>query len=159
MTRKAATFWPIALLVLAVDVLSKRAVVAHLSPWGPPVRVIGDAVRLALAYNTGAAFSMTLGSASRWGFTALALVALLVLGVTYRAARANDVRQAAAIGLIVGGALGNLLDRLRSSAGVVDFIDVGIGAHRFWTFNVADAGVTVGAIALAVLALRGDSRR
>ena len=54
------------------------------------------------------------------------------------------------MGLARGGAAGNLIDRIRSPRGVVDFIDIGIGAVRFWTFNVADAGITVGAILLAL---------
>ncbi|MCH8934427.1 MAG: signal peptidase II, partial [Gemmatimonadetes bacterium] len=53
------------------------------------------------------------------------------------------------LGLVCGGAVGNLIDRIRSSRGVVDFIDVGIGVHRWPTFNIADSAVTVGAIALA----------
>jgi len=56
--------------------------------------------------------------------------------------------QPIALALIAAGALGNLLDRLRSARGVVDFIDVGIGDTRFWTFNVADSGVTMGALLL-----------
>ena len=60
----------------------------------------------------------------------------------------------AALGLIIGGALGNLTDRLRSPRGVVDFIDMGLGDYRFWTFNVADVGVTAGAALLLYLLLR-----
>ena len=59
--------------------------------------------------------------------------------------------------LIVGGALGNLADRVRSADGVVDFIDAGAGSMRFWIFNVADMGVTVGAVLLALLYLRRAS--
>ena len=60
----------------------------------------------------------------------------------------------AALGLITGGAVGNLADRLRSPRGVVDFIDMGLGDYRFWTFNVADVGVTVGAALLLYILLR-----
>jgi signal peptidase II len=56
------------------------------------------------------------------------------------------------VALVAGGALGNLVDRVRSSAGVVDFIDVGVADVRFWTFNVADVGISIGAI-LLMLAL------
>ena len=66
---------------------------------------------------------------------------------------AGDRLAAAGLALIASGALGNLLDRLRSPRGVVDFIDVGIGDLRFWTFNVADVGITCGAV-LLVLALQ-----
>jgi signal peptidase II len=63
-----------------------------------------------------------------------------------------------ALGLVCGGALGNLVDRLRWTNGVVDFIDVGIGVHRFWVFNVADSAVSVGAV-LLVLVLWAEERR
>ncbi len=51
--------------------------------------------------------------------------------------------------MVCGGAVGNLIDRVRSADGVVDFIDVGIGVHRWPTFNIADSAVTVGAVGLA----------
>lgn len=118
-----------------------------------PRRIIGDAVRFTLAYNPGAAFSMSLGAYSRFIFGGFALVALVVLWRLYqmtgRGARAGDRLRVFALGLAWGGAAGNLLDRFRSPRGVVDFIDVGTATWRFWTFNVADSAVTVGAIALA----------
>ncbi len=160
MTRKAASFWPVLVGVVAVDYVTKRIAVARLEPQGIPHDVIGQLVRFTLAFNPGAAFSMSLGGASRWGFTLLALLALLLLAQVYRAASDNDVPQAIAIGLIAGGAIGNLTDRLRSSQGVVDFIDVGVGHVRFWTFNVADMGVTCGAVLLAlVLWKRGEKEK
>lgn len=55
-----------------------------------------------------------------------------------------------------GGAIGNIFDRIRFRAGVVDFIDVGLGNHRFWIFNVADAGITIGALVLAFTLLRAE---
>ena len=71
-------------------------------------------------------------------------------------APADRVR-AAALALVAGGAAGNLLDRLRTSRGVVDFIDVGIGAHRFYVFNLADVGVTTGAVLLALALWRSPA--
>ena len=64
-----------------------------------------------------------------------------------------------ALGLVTGGAVGNLIDRIRSHQGVVDFLDVGIGALRWPTFNVADIGVSCGAIALALSLWREDVRK
>ncbi|NCW45716.1 MAG: hypothetical protein EBV77_09695, partial [Gemmatimonadaceae bacterium] len=58
--------------------------------------------------------------------------------------------------VIVGGAIGNLLDRIRLREGVVDFIDIGIGTTRFWTFNVADTAVTIGAVCLVLALWRED---
>ena len=110
-------------------------------------------VRFTLAYNPGAAFSMSLGEYSRFIFGAFAVVALVVLWRLYRmtgrGVRAGDQLRVIALGLAFGGAAGNLIDRLRSPLGVVDFIDIGFGDVRFWTFNIADSAVTVGALALA----------
>ena len=88
--------------------------------------------------------SFSLGPSSRWWFVLLSIGTLFVLAYMYRQTPREDRLQIASIALICGGAVGNLLDRLRSARGVVDFIDIGIGAHRFWTFNFADVGVTLG---------------
>ncbi len=93
------------------------------------------------------------------------MIAVLILLVRmYWLAPPRARWTAAALALAFGGAVGNLLDRFRYSRGVVDFIDVGVGSHRFWVFNVADAGISVGAIALGVILMleerkgRGFSR-
>jgi len=75
----------------------------------------------------------------------------------YRRTPPDARLRAAALALVAGGALGNLLDRLRSPLGVIDFIDVGIGDSRFWIFNVADIGVTVGALLLALVLWREEN--
>ena len=125
-----------------------------------PHRIVGDVVRFTLAYNPGAAFSMSLGVYSRVIFGGFALVALVVLWRLYRmtgtGGRAGDTTRILALGLAWGGAAGNLIDRFRSPLGVVDFIDIGYGAVRFWTFNVADSAVTVGALVLAWSLSRED---
>lgn len=124
-----------------------------LTPRYVPHRIIGDVVRFTLAYNPGAAFSMSLGQYSRYIFGGFAIVALIVLWRLYRmtgsGSRAGDGMRIVALGLAWGGAAGNLIDRFRSPLGVVDFIDIGFRDIRFWTFNVADSAVTVGALALA----------
>jgi signal peptidase II len=129
-------------------VLAERLLVRNV-----PHEVLGEVVRFTLAYNPGAAFSMSLGTYSRWIFGGFALVALVVLWRLYRmtgaGARAGDRMRVLALGLAFGGAAGNLVDRVRSPLGVVDFIDIGFGDVRFWTFNVADSAVTVGALVLA----------
>jgi signal peptidase II len=150
MTRKARWFWPLAIALLVADCASKRAVETHL-PVGQPRPVVGEVVRLTLSYNQDAAMGLTLGGSgekSRYLLAALSLAALVVLGVLYRETGYDDRRRAVGVALVVGGAIGNLLDRLRSVAGVVDFIDVGIADVRFWTFNLADVGITVGAVLL-----------
>jgi signal peptidase II len=91
-----------------------------------------------------------LGDRDRWILVALSSLAILVLLALYRRAHSHDTKLVTAVALVAGGALGNLLDRVLSPQGVVDFIDVGIGNARFWTFNVADVGISTGAILLAV---------
>jgi signal peptidase II len=124
-----------------------------------PHEFLGELVRLTLAYNPGAAMSISLGAHSRLGFSMLALGALAILGQMYRQTSAGDRLAAAGLALIASGALGNLLDRLRSPRGVVDFIDVGVGDLRFWTFNVADVGITCGAVLLVLAFQRGATSK
>lgn len=152
---KTTAFWTALGAVLATDVVTKRAAEHALSPHVPHA-VAGDAIRLTLTYNTGAAMNSSLGDFSRIGFSLIAVVMVVVLYRMYRAASATDTWQALALGLVCGGAVGNLADRVRSARGVVDFIDVGTADWRFWTFNVADAGVTAGAALLAVILFRRD---
>ena len=147
--------------MIVADVVSKVLAERLLAPRYVPHQIIGDVVRFTLAYNPGAAFSMSLGAYSRQTFGALAVIALVVLYRLYRmtgaAGRAGDMTRIVALGLAWGGAAGNLIDRFRSPLGVVDFIDIGVGSVRFWTFNVADSAVTVGALVLAWSLSREDS--
>lgn len=141
-------FWTTALVVVVADAVTKAMAVSALA-MGIPRQLAGPVVRFSLVYNPGAAFGINFGGASRWVFLALTLGALAILVRLYRATRPGDVSRTLAIGLVAGGAVGNLVDRIRSSAGVVDFIDIGIGFHRWPTFNVADMAVTTGAFLLA----------
>lgn len=155
--RRVLLFAFTALLVLALDVVSKVLVVADLPIQHIPVRILGGAVYLDQTRNSGAAFS--LGT----GFTIiLTVVALVVVAVLVRAARRlHSIGWALALGLILGGAVGNLTDRLfrAPSVGrghVVDWISLfgADGAH--WPiFNLADSGIVCGAILAAVLAVLG----
>ena len=158
MSRKAALFWPLALLLVLADCTTKRLAVERLTPHLPH-DVLGEWVRLTLAYNPGAAFSLQVGPYSRWIFAALTLGILALLAQLYRRAPARDTVRVVALALICGGAVGNLLDRLRSPRGIVDFIDLGVGTLRFWTFNVADVGVSLGTALLALVLWREEKRR
>ena len=146
---KSKWFWAIVSSVVVLDFITKQIAVARLSRI--PLNVVGDWLRLRLVYNPGAAFGVHVGSYSRWVFMLLAIVALGVLGaMVVKTARTERFRLTA-LALVCGGAIGNLIDRVRSSRGVVDFIDVYIGPVHWPTFNVADMAVTCGAIALAVV--------
>lgn len=146
------------MFVVLLDLSTKLMAVEYLAPRHIPHRIVGDLVRFTLAYNPGAAFGMHLGPASRWIFATLAVVISTVLIRT--TADLTRVSRLAAWGvpIVVGGAIGNLIDRIRVREGVVDFIDVGLGSVRFWTFNVADTAVTIGAACL-VLALWEQEKR
>ncbi len=132
MTSRIGTFLLCAAAVLGLDQLTKAFASAHLVP-GEPVPVLGNFLRLTLVHNTGAAFGLFPGS--RLPFILVSVLAIAV--VLY-----------VLLGWILGGALGNLLDRIRWGR-VVDFIDVGIGTVRWPVFNVADSAVTLGVILLA----------
>ena len=151
-------FWAAALLVVVLDVLTKLVAEATLL-LTPGVPVIGEWVQLRLVYNRGAAFGLHVGPYSRWVFFAVAVLAVLVLNrMSLHTSQGDRFRQLA-LGLVAGGATGNLVDRVRSSRGVVDFLDVGIGSLRWPTFNVADIAVSCGGIALAIALWREDHRR
>jgi signal peptidase II len=160
MPQRANRFWTIFLSVVLVDVATKRFAVTALVPYVPR-NIIDDILRFTLAFNSGGAMSLSLGPSSRWWFTLLSLATLVVLAYMYRQTSPVDKIQIASLALICGGAVGNLVDRIRSPRGVVDFIDVGIGAHRFWTFNIADMAVTFGTAMLTWMLLTrasGDER-
>ena len=157
--KNGGVFWSAAVGVIILDVVTKALAVANLQPQHMPHAVLGEIVRFTLAYNPGAAFSMSLGEYSRVAFGAFAVIALVILWRLYRASTLGDLMRVLALGLASGGAAGNLIDRLRpGSKGVVDFIDIGVGDIRFWTFNVADSAVTVGALMLAWVLWREDRR-
>jgi signal peptidase II len=147
-----------AAIIVVLDAITKYLAERALGG-GAVVRVIGDWVRLHLVHNRGAAFGLHLGEYSRWIFLAIAIVAVVVLYRMSREAAPGDRFRQLALGLVAGGAAGNLIDRIRSSRGVVDFLDVGIGTLRWPTFNVADIAVSCGAIALALSLWREDARR
>jgi signal peptidase II len=149
-------FWPVLLVVTMTDVVTKNFAEHLLTPQRVPHDVLGDRMRLTLVYNPGAAFGLHLGAQSRFIFTALTLVALVILARLYRATGRGDVQRTLALALVCAGAVGNLLDRLRSDLGVVDFLDIGWGDTRWPTFNVADMAVTLGAMLLAWVLWRED---
>ncbi len=157
MPQRANRFWTIFLSIVLLDVVTKRFAVTALAPYVPR-NFVDDVVRFTLAFNSGGAMSLSLGPSSRWWFTVLSLATLVVLAYMYRQSSPGDKIQIASLALICGGAVGNLIDRVRSPRGVVDFIDIGIGTHRFWTFNIADMAVTIGTATLTwVLCARGTT--
>jgi signal peptidase II len=148
--RKLRCFAPVFVALLLTDCASKRIAEAELPPPHVPHAVVGDLVRFTLAYNPGAAMNLTAGLHSREVFTIVALMALVGLAALYRHTPAGATLSLVGLALVSAGALGNALDRWRPAAAVVDFIDVGVGGLRFWVFNVADAGICLGVLALVL---------
>lgn len=148
-------FWGAVAVVVLLDMVTKWWAVGTLVLY-EPVSVVGDLLRWRLIYNPGAAFGLHLGPWSRWIFLVIAVVAFVVLFRMSREARPGDWVRQLSLGAVAGGALGNLVDRVRGPQGVVDFIDAGIGASRYPTFNVADIGVSCGAVLLAISLWRED---
>lgn len=148
---KAVLFWPVLLVVTATDAVTKSLAQRWLTLPQLPHDVLGNTVRFTLVYNPGAAFGLTFGGYSRWIFMALTIVALMMLARLYAATQNGNGPRVLALALVCGGALGNLMDRVWSGMGVVDFIDVGLRSARWPTFNVADVCVSVGAVLLAIV--------
>ena len=153
----AGLFWSVIAVVVISDVITKWIAYTTLSSAPLPRQVIGDAVRFWLVYNRGAAFGLNVGEYSRWVFLVLTIGALVILSQLYRQTRPGDRLRTLALALVCGGAVGNLIDRIRWDRGVVDFIDVGIGSMRWPTFNIADMAVSTGAFMLAWV-LWGEDR-
>jgi signal peptidase II len=114
------------------------------------VPVLGDFFRLTYIYNPGAAFGLHVGPLSRYVFLALTVACVVILAAWFRSTPPDDRLRLVAISFVTAGAIGNFIDRIRSERGVVDFFDFGFADLRWPVFNVADIGVTIGAILLAI---------
>lgn len=156
--RPVAPFWVPLAGVAMLDVATKYIAHVRLRPEHTSREVLGDTLRWTLLYNPGAAFGLDLGPYSRWIFLGITILMLGILWRLYRATPPHRRLRALALGLVAGGALGNLINRIWSARGVVDFIDVGIGSWRWPAFNVADIGVTTGAILFALVLQREEAR-
>jgi signal peptidase II len=146
-----ALFALLALVVVALDQLTKAWVVGRLAP-GESWDVAGDLLRIVHGQNTGGLFGLFHGQATVFALASLVVVALIV-GYEWYAGR--SLLMTVALGLLLGGALGNLTDRLRIGY-VVDFVDAGIGGLRWYTFNVADAAISTAIVLLVAVAVLGD---
>ena len=141
-------FFGLAGLVLVIDQLTKAWLVANLSP-GEVMQVIGDYVRLVFSQNSGALFGLFRDQAYLFALVSIGVVALIVW---YHRSSGRNTWLSVALGLLLGGALGNMIDRFRFGY-VTDWVDVGLGDLRFYTFNVADAAISCAILLLILLAL------
>ncbi len=144
-------------LVLVVDYVTKLMVLANRDILMQRVEVIGDFARFIYVRNPGAAMGIFPGG--RIFLVTISLLMSIVLIFVWRKISPENKVQRAALSAIWGGAVGNLIDRVFYDGLVVDFIDLGIGTHRFFTFNVADIGVSIGGTILFIsLWLSGDKK-
>ena len=143
-----AVFIGVAVGVVVLDQLSKAWLVSSIDP-GEAIQILGDYLRLIFSQNSGALFGIFRDQALVFGVVSLGVVSLIVW---YHGRSGRSLYLSIALGLLLGGALGNLIDRFRLGY-VVDWIDMGIGNLRFWTFNVADAAVSTAILLLVLMAL------
>jgi signal peptidase II len=141
-------FLGVAAVVVVADQLTKAWLVANVSP-GEVLEVIGSYVRFVFHQNSGALFGLFRDSAVLFGVVSVGVIGLIV---AYHARSERSRYLSLALGLLLGGAIGNMIDRLRLGY-VVDFVDIGIGDFRFFTFNVADSAISVAILLLVGLAL------
>ncbi len=144
-------------LVIVSDQFSKRLIIGSMQ-LRESIEIL-PFFNLTLLHNTGAAFSFlaNAGGWQRWFFTLIALAVSAVIVVWLKRLPAAEKWQAAALALILGGALGNVIDRMRFGY-VVDFLDVYYQQWHWPTFNIADSAITVGVAILVVVILRESKR-
>lgn len=160
MTPKARTFWPLLFVLVLADCTTKDLAVQMLSPGLISHEFFDSFVRFTLVYNPDTAFGFDLqplfGAWERVVLIAMMTSILIIMMRIYWKSAPRARLVAAALGLVCGGAIGNIFDRIRYPQGVVDFIDLGFGTHRLFICNVADVGVSIGAVLLALVLLRNE---
>jgi signal peptidase II len=160
--RRWLTFFGLAAIVIVADQLSKLYVDANFAVASPyattgtsqPTPIIDGIVRIAKSYNTGGIFGLFGNSALVLALASTVVIGLIVL-YQARQGTTGPWPLTVALGLLLGGALGNFTDRIRLGA-VVDFVDMGIGDWRWYTFNVADSAISIALVILIGLSLFGD---
>jgi signal peptidase II len=142
-------FFGLTALIVVLDQVTKAWLVSILRP-GESVPVADDLVRLVNAQNNGGLFGLLRGQALPFAALSLIVIGLIVL---YHGRSGRSAYLTITLGLLLGGAIGNLVDRVRLGY-VVDFVDAGIGSLRWYTFNVADAAISFAILLLIAASLR-----
>jgi len=141
-------FATLAIGTVVADQVTKGLVVSALAV-GERIEVLGELLRIVHGRNSGMLFGLLPQSATAFAIVSLGVIALIVW---YHSRVGRSLFTSMALGLLLGGAIGNLIDRLRYGA-VVDFVDMGIGSWRFYTYNIADAAISTSIVILVALAL------
>ena len=158
-----ALFGLLAAVVAIADQLSKAWIVANFKlaniqapagTLGGPTEVLGNWVRIAMSQNNGGIFGLAGSSAVLLGIVSLVVIAFIVVYQARLGVVSHPI-MTVALGLLLGGAVGNLIDRLRQ-AYVVDWVDMGVGNLRFYTFNVADSAISIAIVLLIGISLFGE---
>ncbi|OGO52913.1 MAG: signal peptidase II [Chloroflexi bacterium RBG_16_70_13] len=144
-----APFLLLAASIVVVDQLTKAWITQALAPDGV-IRLVGENLRLIYTQNSGALFGLFRGQAAPFAILSLAVIAVIV---AYHGRSGRNPYMTLTLGLLLGGAIGNAIDRLRLTY-VVDFVDAGIGDLRFYTFNVADSCISAAVLLLLLMAIR-----
>ena len=139
----------LALSIVIADQITKAWIVDALAP-DRDIRLLGDYLRLVYTENNGALFGLFRGQAAPFALLSLAVIGLIV---GYHGRSGRSPYMTLTLGLLLGGAIGNAIDRLRLGY-VVDFVDGGIGSFRWYTFNVADACISASIVLLLLMAIR-----
>lgn len=144
----------LSLAVIVLDQWSKWMIEAHL-PYHASHPLIPGLFNFTHVRNTGVAFGLfaTEGGSGSWLLVILGLLALTAVAVYFRFTPSHDRFLLTALALVVGGAVGNLIDRITSGA-VTDFLDVYVGSHHWPAFNVADSAISVGIVLMLVDSFR-----
>jgi signal peptidase II len=142
-------FAGLAAVILVADQLTKAWIIANVDP-ARPTLLVGEYLRLIVSHNNGALFGLFQGQAPLFALASLAVIALIV---AYHARTGNSLVMSVALGLLLGGAIGNVADRLRYGY-VIDFVDAGVGSLRWYTFNVADSAISLALVLLVLVAIR-----
>jgi signal peptidase II len=142
-------FFGLTAVIVTLDQLAKEWLVSILRP-GESQPVIDDLLRLVNSQNNGGLFGLLRGQALPFAALSLVVIGLIVF---FHARSGRSAYLTLTLGLLLGGAIGNLIDRIRLGY-VVDFVDAGIGSVRWYTFNVADAAISFAILLLIAASLR-----
>jgi signal peptidase II len=144
-------FGSLAGLVVVADQVSKAWIVANV-PDGGAIRLVGDELRLVVTHNTGGVFGLFRDQAAIFALFSIGVMGLIVV---FHGRSPGSRFLSVTLGLLLGGAVGNFIDRVRLGH-VIDFVDAGLGTLRFYTFNVADMAVSASVLLLIALSLRSS---
>lgn len=160
--RRWLVFFGLAIGVVVADQMSKSIIdgafklastQVTMPGFAEPTQVVGDLVRIAKSYNDGGLFGLFDAAAPILAVASLVVIGILVVVQARSGPRASWLTTIA-LGLLLGGAIGNLLDRIRFGY-VIDWVDMGLGSWRFYTFNVADSAISIAIVLLLAAAIFG----